>query len=88
MSGPLSVDPATIEALKLIVLGYVGAGLSKVGMAPFDAVAEQLKAAVGARLDDLIRRARRKSDSRPLGANPRAAIRILNEAAPGLPSLR
>jgi hypothetical protein len=81
MFGVMDVDPQTVEQAKLIVLGYVGAGALKVGMAPFDAAADRLKKSTGDRIDDLIRRAQRKARGKPLGPSTRTAVKVLSEAA-------
>lgn len=64
-----------------VVIGHLTAGASKIALAPFEAVADEWRERVRARIVNTRGRAERKAKGRPIEISERAAYKIFVEAA-------
>lgn len=70
-----------MDPVALIILGWAGANVAKIGLAPAEGVAEVIRARVRARLERVLDTAAAKSEGRPLDAEDRVKFKVLSEAA-------
>lgn len=70
-----------LDVIAGVVLGTLGAGGSKVALAPFNAVADHIHDRMKARLDRTLIKTRDKSDGKDPNVSDRVAGKVLLEAA-------